>query len=334
MSPEQARRRKVAIDHRTDVYSLGATLYEFTTGRPPYRGKDHADTLSQIIDQDPVSPSSINGRLPEALETIALKSLRKDPDDRYGTAEALEQDLRRFVRGDPIEARPEPRWERWVRRLWRVRNRALVGILAVISVAASIALFVQYRRGLRASAERAYREEVTAGVLRLQLGEMTAKASSGQNVAISPEGLFRDGDLDALAVPGGSGLNPIEEALVRLSRAIELVPSRPEAFYHRARGLALLDRRAEALEDLDRAIDVATHFVPASALRSQLLSESGSRIRGRVVQESATPAGWTSSLATRVRCRSGFPLERSRHCIRGSHRFHRRGRTSVSRSVD
>src|SRR5262245_14444842 len=135
MSPEQARRKKIPVDHRTDVYSLGATLYEMLSLKPPFSGKDHQDTLSQIIERDPVEPRKLNLRVPKDLETIALKCLRKDAADRYGTAEALGQDLRRFVRGDAIEGRPEGSWERARRRLWRHRARlmlagALVGLTA------------------------------------------------------------------------------------------------------------------------------------------------------------------------------------------------------------
>ncbi|MBN2565453.1 MAG: serine/threonine-protein kinase, partial [Candidatus Eisenbacteria bacterium] len=124
MSPEQARQRKIEVDHRTDVYSLGATMYEVLTGQPPFRGKNHTDTLSQIIERDPVEPKKLNPKVPKDLETIVSKCLRKDPEDRYGTAEALAQDLRRLVRGEPVEAKPQGRWERVRQRI--VRNRRLI----------------------------------------------------------------------------------------------------------------------------------------------------------------------------------------------------------------
>lgn len=73
VSPEQAQRRKTSIDHRTDVYSLGATFYEAVCGRPPFRGTDHADTLSQIVDGDPIDPRRLNSRIPKDLETIILR---------------------------------------------------------------------------------------------------------------------------------------------------------------------------------------------------------------------------------------------------------------------
>ena len=79
MSPEQARRKKIPVDHRTDVYSLGATMYEALAGRPPFRGKDHADTLSQIIERDPPEPRQAHARIPRDFETVVLKCLRKNP---------------------------------------------------------------------------------------------------------------------------------------------------------------------------------------------------------------------------------------------------------------
>ena len=75
MSPEQARRKKITVDHRTDVYSLGATMYEAICGQPPFHGRDHADTLSQIIEKDPVAPRARNPSMPSDLETIVANCL-------------------------------------------------------------------------------------------------------------------------------------------------------------------------------------------------------------------------------------------------------------------
>jgi WD40 repeat protein len=137
MSPEQAKRRKIPVDHRTDIYSLGATLYELLTHEQPFRGKDHNDTLSQIIERDPRPPRQLNSRVPADLETIVLKCLRKDTRDRYGTAEALGQDLRRFVRGDAVEAQAQSLWEKTARRLWRQRRLAVaVGALLIVGLVA------------------------------------------------------------------------------------------------------------------------------------------------------------------------------------------------------
>ncbi|MBI4605152.1 MAG: serine/threonine protein kinase, partial [Planctomycetes bacterium] len=135
MSPEQARRRKVEVDRRTDIWSLGATLYEMLALRPPFQGKDHQDTLSQIIEREPVPPRRLDDRIPRDLETIVLKCLRKDPAGRYGTAEALAQDLRRFARGEPVEARPQSRLERLAARARAHRGRLAAGAAIALLLA-------------------------------------------------------------------------------------------------------------------------------------------------------------------------------------------------------
>ena len=136
-SPEQARRKKVPIDHRTDIYSLGATMYEALTGRPPLRGKDHADTLSQILEREPAAPRTLNPQAPRDLETIVSQCLRKDPRNRYGTAEALGQDLRRFGRGDPVEARAQSTVKLALRRAWRHRTFVQRNGLGLVHTCAS-----------------------------------------------------------------------------------------------------------------------------------------------------------------------------------------------------
>jgi serine/threonine protein kinase/Tol biopolymer transport system component len=140
VSPEQAMTRRAPLDHRTDIYSLGATLYQMLTWQPPFKGKTHQDTLSQIIFRDPPAPRRAYSRVPRDLETIVLKCLRKNPRDRYGTAEALAQDLRRFVRGEPIEARPQSRWEKAARAVWRHKIR-IAAMLVLLGLAAVVAYF-------------------------------------------------------------------------------------------------------------------------------------------------------------------------------------------------
>jgi serine/threonine protein kinase/Flp pilus assembly protein TadD len=139
MSPEQALAKRVVIDHRTDVYSLGATLYELLTLRPAFGGTDRQELLRQIAFEEPLAPRRINKAIPAELETIVLKAVEKNPADRYATAQELADDLRRFLEDRPIRAR-RPSW-RQVATKWARRHRGVVWagtvVLAVLLVLGS-----------------------------------------------------------------------------------------------------------------------------------------------------------------------------------------------------
>src|SRR6516162_7956672 len=119
MSPEQIAVGRIPLDHRTDIYSLGATLYELLTLEPPFTGKSREQVLAQIVQKEPKAPRRIQKRVPVDLETICLKCLERDPDRRYQTAGELAEDLRRYVNRFTISARrvgPVRRLVKWARR--------------------------------------------------------------------------------------------------------------------------------------------------------------------------------------------------------------------------
>jgi hypothetical protein len=135
MSPEQIVAGRVPLDHRTDIYSLGATLYELLTLERPFQGEQRDQILSQIIHKEPRPPRRINKNIPRDLETISLKALEKDPDRRYQSAGAMAEDLRRYVNRFAISARrvgPLGRAIKKVRRHPGLASGVAVAVAALI----------------------------------------------------------------------------------------------------------------------------------------------------------------------------------------------------------
>ena len=161
MSPEQAAGKNKQVTMAADVYSLGATLYEFLTGRPPFQADTSLETMRQVVEQEPVPPTQLiralhrkqshgakskiqnpKSAIDRDLETICLKCLQKTPAQRYASAEALAEDLERWLRHEPIRARPSQVWEQALK--WTKRRPALAALLllALIAPAAIIAVLL------------------------------------------------------------------------------------------------------------------------------------------------------------------------------------------------
>jgi eukaryotic-like serine/threonine-protein kinase len=154
MAPEQAAGQTKQLGPLSDLYALGATLYELLTGRPPFRGATILETLEQVRTIEPVPPSRLVPGLPRDVETIALKCLQKEPGKRYDSASSLALDLRRFLDGEPIVARPVPFWERGWR--WCRRHPApafLSGIIFLITALGLAGILWQWEEALKARNE-------------------------------------------------------------------------------------------------------------------------------------------------------------------------------------
>jgi serine/threonine protein kinase len=132
MSPEQASGQRVLLDHRTDIYALGATLYELVTLEPIFPGQNRQELLHRIINQEPRPPRDLDKTVPVELETIILKAVSKNPGDRYGSAQELADDLRRYLEDEPILAKRPSLLER--ARKWSRRHPELVvaGVLLLL----------------------------------------------------------------------------------------------------------------------------------------------------------------------------------------------------------
>jgi tetratricopeptide (TPR) repeat protein len=162
MAPEQASGQKGAVTTATDVYGLGAVLYALLTGRPPFQGDTVLDTLLLVREREPESPSKVNPAVDRDLETICLKCLHKEPQQRYGSAEAVVEDLERWLGGEPIAARRTAAWRRgvkWVRR--RPAPAALLGV-SVLAAASLLAGGLWYNAKLKAALVESRRSQARA----------------------------------------------------------------------------------------------------------------------------------------------------------------------------
>jgi serine/threonine protein kinase/uncharacterized protein HemY len=163
MSPEQALARRAGFDHRTDIYSLGVTLYELLTLKPAFAGTDRAELLRQIAFEEPRPPRRVKPAVPAELETIVLKAVAKAPDERYATAQELADDLERFLKDEPIRARrptPAQRLRKWARRHRPVVWSAAVALAIVLTVvAASVGWTVHDMAERRTRAEQAAKDQ-------------------------------------------------------------------------------------------------------------------------------------------------------------------------------
>ncbi|MBN1908918.1 MAG: serine/threonine protein kinase [Pirellulales bacterium] len=158
MSPEQARGRTADVGPAADIYGLGAILYELLTGRAPFREDNPLETVMQVLSREPMLPRVLNPKVPRNLQVICLKCLSKSPEDRYASAGALADDLERFLRGEPLEARPPDFKARLLR--WTRRQPALASRLAVLVVLYTVN-WINFRLGLTGEISWKFQAEIS-----------------------------------------------------------------------------------------------------------------------------------------------------------------------------
>ena len=182
MAPEQAAGSK-EVGPPADVYGLGAILYECLTGRPPFRAATPLETMTQVLKDDPVPPARLIPKLSRDLDTICLKCLRKEPRHRYATAEELAADLRRFIEGRPVMARPSGAIE----KAWKATKRrpALAASIAasVLALLAVVGVVIWKNQELQLERNAARAAESDADTLRGQSETAKVQAENQRDLA-------------------------------------------------------------------------------------------------------------------------------------------------------
>ena len=259
MAPEQAEGDGAKIGPRTDVYALGAILYELLSGRPPFRAATALETLAYVKDADPVPPSRIQPGLPGEIETICLKCLEKQPARRYETALALAEDLRRFQAGEPILAHDPPLWVfvwKWARR------RPALSAAILVSAAAILMLFggsLYYNARLGESVKKAQAAERVA----LDQSKVTTKALNELVFGVQDQ-------LGKTAATRAVRKGLLEQALAGLDQVVlsaeAAAPDSSRAVAHQKLGdiFRQVGRNGEAFEQYKKSRDLAQRLAVSS----------------------------------------------------------------------
>lgn len=263
MSPEQVRARTHQIDPRTDVYALGATLYHLVTGTVAFCNEDLYEMLRAIQEDDPVRPSRLNPEVPRDLEAVILKAMEKSPARRYSGARDMAADLERFLKGEPVLARPSGSFERGLRRLERHKATTLLGSVAVVGLA--FGLYGMTRSDPPPPSKPAARQNYDAeppsayyggkgpsnpAPLQMPYGGQELQRASDRS--ISDAHINRTNELIQM--------NKLDDALASAHQAVEADPRHAGAYFARARASWLKGDRDEAMKDLARYAEFGPEY--------------------------------------------------------------------------
>jgi serine/threonine protein kinase len=275
MSPEQALAKHGLVDHRTDVYSLGATLYELLTLQPAIDGKDREEVLRNIAFEEPRRPRQIDRGIPADLETITLKALAKEPGERYTAARELADDLRRWREDKPIQARRPglvARAQKWSRRHRAIVRAMGVGFfVAVVALAASTVWALHKQKQTEEAGQLADRQRVAAENNAAEADKQRQQATENFRKSVKVVTALLEnmsGNRDGL---NQERVNLASEAALVIQELLAgYTPTEPE-------GRLLIAQAHEGLGTADvirgELFEAARHYVEARDLCAQLATE-------------------------------------------------------------
>ncbi|MEK7470329.1 MAG: protein kinase [Planctomycetota bacterium] len=271
MPPEQAGGHASHATPLSDVYSLGATLFELLTGRAPFIGETGMDIIRQVLEHDPPSLRSLKEGIHRDLEIICLKALRKEPPKRYASAAELEADLRRFLNGEPIHARPAGRLEKLVIKL--KRHRAVVGVAtAGFLLAGGIAVGATWR--LKSKERQAENQKAD---LERREKETTPLLLEGKSLVDRADDAGRSGGWKDRA-------EYARRAVETLQKARAALPESEDVCFELGRALRRAGREEEALKVLEQAVAINAKDPRAWFEHGSICQERLSRSRGTLMR--------------------------------------------------
>ncbi len=266
MSPEQALAKRLLIDHRSDLHSLGVTLYELLTLEPAFGGTDSQEVLRRIAFEDPRPPRRLNPAVPAELETIVLKAMEKDPARRYGTAQEMADDLQRFLEDKPIKARRPTLWRRLAK--WSRRHSTLVTAAAALTSIVLVAGAAFELRELRL--RDAARTAAEAGLERAEWLQSKERYEEALGVLAAANGQLE-----------GRGLEALRERLRQRTRDLEMLMRLDQA---EGRGTEHVGKKGFERGEVERAYSRAfsQYGIDPRALGPQ---EAARRVRESAIRD-------------------------------------------------
>ncbi|MHC5039175.1 MAG: bifunctional serine/threonine-protein kinase/formylglycine-generating enzyme family protein, partial [Planctomycetota bacterium] len=282
MSPEQAEGRTGEIGRRSDLFSLGAILYEMLTWECPFTGTTIVEILKKVTYDDPAPPRRIAKSIPKDVETICLKCLEKDPNKRYQTGEELADDIDRYLAGDPILAKPVGLTTKMLKKARKYRAVVITGLISLVLLlcAGGVFLFLQLKE--MEENKRQYSESMTTGKAAFEAGDFGASVDAFKKAGLLKKGDAEAADWLAKATSAFDEKQTQDRADAERRAREETIKKEWEKNIQRFKASMKKAREAadaKAFDEADQALSAAAALDPPSEEDKKALADLRDRIR-------------------------------------------------------